>query len=123
MNLHLVTEPVRYQLCRGCGRHVLRALAGGLDIRADPENLDLKNELAARLAGRATYDIHAFGLPRRMYFEWRSIDRIRAPRKYLVVADHACPAGNKDVPARSTDSVEITIPVGQPQPEREEPLF
>lgn len=85
-----IGEAACFQACPRCRRHVLIATVGGILTRADPENLTTAGELAARLQNRLTFDIHIYGLPRRMYLEFRDIDRIRGPRKRPVVAQHRC---------------------------------
>lgn len=90
-----LSDRVRTQRCPRCRRPVLRALVGnpcGVDVRADPQALDLEQELTARLAGRFTYCLttSTWTTPRLLY---RSPEHIRAGRcRHLVVADHDCPA-------------------------------
>ena len=69
-------------------------------------NLTAAAEITARLAGRDIYDVHVYGLPRRLYLEYRDITRVRAGRKNAVVASHECPPG-KPGPA----GIEITVPI------------
>ena len=83
-------ETAAIQACPRCRRHTLIAAPYGCPVRADPQNLTITGELAARLQNRLTFDIHIYGLPRRMHFEYRHLDRIKAPRKYPVVAEHRC---------------------------------
>ena len=85
-----LAETAAIQACPSCRRHTLIAAPYGIPARCDPENLTIAGELAARLANRLTFDVHVYGLPRRMHFEYRHLDRIKAQRRYPVVAEHRC---------------------------------
>ena len=87
---HLINRPARYQPCPRCNRHTLVAMVSGVRTRLDPEPLTIDGEVIALLSGRRTYDVMLWGLPRRMHPIWRDISRIRAPRKYTVIATHQC---------------------------------
>jgi hypothetical protein len=88
------SDRARVQKCPQCGQAVIRALVGriaALDIRADPQPLDLASELAARLAGRLT-----FCLSIRPHLPPRLLDRHRwhiaaGTCTHTVVASHQCP--------------------------------
>jgi hypothetical protein len=92
-----ISEPqsdrARIQRCPRCRHPVIRALVGrvaALDSRADPEPLDLRTELAARLAGRQTWclRINRWGPPRLLD---RGAEHIAAGRcDHTVVAAHLC---------------------------------
>ena len=85
-----IGETAVWRACPRCRRHVLTAVVDGLLTNCDPENLTVAGELAARLQDRMTFDVHVYGLPRCMHFEYRHLDRIKAPRRYPVVAEHRC---------------------------------
>jgi hypothetical protein len=118
--IHLEDGPAFYQTCPRCGHHTLTAWCCGVKTRFDPEPLSIHEEIAALLCGRRTYDVLIYGLPRRMYPEWRHLLRIRAPRKHTVIATHACPSGAIRSPFRQPE-IEIIIP--SPAIEHEQPLF
>lgn len=90
-----LSDRARTQRCPRCHQPVIRALVGnpcGIDVRADPQAIDLEQELTARLAGRLTYCLTAstWATPRLIH---RSPEHISAGRcRHLVVADHHCPA-------------------------------
>lgn len=120
MTGHLIDRAARYQPCPRCARHTLTAIDGGIIIRADPEPIGINTEIAALLAHRFTYDVHSYGLPRRMHLEWRDLTRIRAGRKRPVVASHAC----MPLPMRPAAEPETEITVPYPRnPQPEEPPF
>ena len=96
--------------CGRCRRHILTAVTGGLARRADPVNLDAAAEITARLSGRDIYECLIYGLPRRLYLEYRDITRVKAGRPNAVVASHECPPG-KPGPA----GTEITAPIRKGQ--------
>jgi hypothetical protein len=107
-----------WQPCRKCGLDILVAYSGGLLVRASPDNLTVADELAARVAGRPTFDILMFGIPRRMYLEYRDIFRVRAPRRHSVVAVHRCVDDYKLLSGPVSNEVrEIAIPYGNPLPD------
>ena len=85
-----IGETAVWRACPRCRRHVLAAVVSGLLTNCDPENLTVSGELAARIQDRLTFDVHVYGLPQRMRFAYRCTDRIRADRKYPVVAEHRC---------------------------------
>lgn len=117
----LIDRPAWYQPCPRCGHHTLAALVSGHKIRCDPEALNINQEIAALLMGKQTYDILLIGLPRRMQPVWRDISRIRATRRYLVIADHRCNPGAQR-PAIPGPEIEITVP--RPSaPDSETPPF
>ena len=91
MSDHLIDRPARLARCHGCGQHVLAAVDSGLASAADPQAISLTAEIAARLAGKAAYDIVTTGT--RAYLAYRGIFRVRADRVYPVVADHECARG------------------------------
>lgn len=88
-----LNDKPRAQQCPRCHAPVLRALVGnpcGLDVRADPHPLNVRQELAARLAGRMTYclRLHPYLPPRLIN---RSSEHIAGGRcTHHVVADHHC---------------------------------
>lgn len=89
MSDHLIDRPARLTKCHGCGRHILAAIDGGLTVAADPGNIPLNAEIAARLAGRSAYDVITIGM--RVYLAYRDMFRISVQRG-TVVADHGCGA-------------------------------
>lgn len=105
---HLIDRPAHYQPCPHCGRHTITAWCGGVRTRCDPEPLTINQEIAALLTGRQTYDVMIWGLPRRMNLAWRDITRIRAGRKYAIIATHKCAPG-KTTPFGNQPETEITI--------------
>jgi hypothetical protein len=88
---HLISRPARLVPCHGCHRHILAAIDGGLTVAADPQTITPAAEIAARITGRAAYDIVTTGT--RIYLVYRDLHRIRGRRGYPVVADHECAAG------------------------------
>jgi hypothetical protein len=87
---HLIDRPAFLQPCRRCGAWVLAAITGGVPTRCDPGSLTAQAELIALLSGKQSYDVVTYGLPRRMFFQWRHATRITGERKYPVVATHKC---------------------------------
>ncbi|MGI5155790.1 hypothetical protein [Microbispora sp. CA-102843] len=116
MTEHFISTPALLDTCHHCGRPILTAHSEGLLARADPTPITPADELAALIAGRRTYDIHPMGLPRKPYLVHRSQFRIRAPRKWAVVAEHQCPPGPHFPPPRKP-AVHLEIPTGPPTPE------
>jgi len=113
MTEHLIDRAARYQPCPKCERHTLTAIVGGMPIRADPEPLTINAEIAALLSGLITFDVHSYGLPRKMHLEDRDIDRIKRGHKYPVVAMHTCiPLPRRRAAAPET---ELTIPYARKQ--------
>lgn len=108
---HLEDGPAHYQPCPRCGAHTLTALSAGVKIRLDPETLTQIAELSALLAGKQTFDLMIWGLPRRMHPAWRDPSRIRS-RRYQVVATHQCSGRSR--PGPPLPETEITIPVPKP---------
>jgi hypothetical protein len=96
--------------CGRCRRHILTAVTGGLARRADPVNLTLGAEITARLSGRDIYDVLIYGLPRRLYLEYRDITRVKAGRANAIVASHECPPGKPGPPG-----TQITVPIRKGQ--------
>lgn len=88
-----LNDKPRAQQCPRCQAPVLFALVGnpcGLNVRADPWPLNLRQELTARLAGRTSYclRLHPFLPPRLLN---RSALHIAAGHcAHTVVADHLC---------------------------------
>jgi hypothetical protein len=116
---HLENHPARYQPCPRCGHHTITAITSGYKLRADPCPLDTSQEIAALLTGRRTFDVLIWGLPKRMHLEWRSLTRIRAPRKHPVIATHQC------VPTatRPRKEPETGLVIPQPVNDSAEPAF
>src|SRR5215831_14497868 len=96
MTTHLVTEPARPVTCSRCGLRVIHAITGGLTTITDSAPLSVNEEIAALLTGRPTFDLCASG--GHAYLEWRDITRIRAGRKYPVLAIHQCGPGAQLIP-------------------------
>jgi hypothetical protein len=103
---HLIDRPAHLAPCRRCGDYVLAGLVGGAMTRCDPGAIDIHAELIAVLGGKASYDVCAWGLPRRLYLVWRHSLRITAARKYPVVAEHQC-NGTGRYP---TPAIDLTVP-------------
>lgn len=89
----MISSPAVLDTCRRCGNLILKGHSEGLMVRADPAPLDRRQEYDAILAGRATYDVHPHGLPRKPFLWHRHQYRIRGARDWNVVADHRCPPG------------------------------
>lgn len=89
----MTTPRLRAQLhtCGHCHALVILALdapTAALTIRADPLPLDAHAELAARLAGRTTYDL----IPAGHHHEIAERDQYRIRhRHHPVLAAHQCP--------------------------------
>lgn len=78
------------QRCHRCNAAIIHALdspVAGIPVRLDPVPLDAEQELAARLAGRATYNLTGIS---RMAVVYRDADTITR-RTWPVLADHVCP--------------------------------
>ena len=113
-----IGETAVWQPCARCRRHVLACRVDGLLVRCDPENLTVAGELAARIQNRLTFDVHVYGLPRRMHLEFRHLTRIKAPRRYPVVAAHSC--GSELTLLTESADVEVTdivVRYGKPFPD------
>jgi hypothetical protein len=108
MTGHLISTPAALLPCGRCGRHVLACFSGGFRTVADPEPLGLAAEIAAWLDSRMAFDVIKWGIPERLYLEYRTETRIAAGRNYLVVASHGCPPGA----ARAIDPLQY--PFGMP---------
>lgn len=96
MTQHLVTQPAKTAECSRCGNTVITAITGGLTTVTDIQALSIGEEIAAILAGRVTFDLHAQG--KQVFLEWRDIIRIRAGRNYPVVALHQCGPSARPMP-------------------------
>lgn len=112
MTEHLISTAACLAPCPRCGHPTLRALAGGCPVTADPQPLSPDAELTALLAKRSTYDALAAGWPQRMFLEWRSLGRIKAPRIHPVVATHICKP-----PVVSQPPQELILSVSVPLPD------
>lgn len=93
MTGHLISTAAVLAPCNHCGAHILACRAAGFRAYADPQPIDVNQEIAARLCNRPVYDLLTQGLPKRMYLEYRNLTRVIAGRSYPVVAEHACPSG------------------------------
>ncbi|SRR6266702_2291065 len=96
MTQYLITEPAKAAECTRCHTQVICAVTGGLTTITDTQPLSVNEEIAALLGGRATFDLHATGT--RVFLEWRDITRIRAGRRFPVVALHQCAPGIRLLP-------------------------
>ena len=76
-----IGETAVWRACPRCRRHTLVARVDGIITRCDPENLTITGELAARITGRLTFNIHADGFPPRMRILHRYL------RGYALPAD------------------------------------
>jgi hypothetical protein len=85
---HLITTPAKTGECSRCGAVVLTAITGGLTTVTDARPLSVDEEIAALLTSRVTFDLQQTGT--QAYLEWRDLTRIRAGRRYPVVAIHQC---------------------------------
>lgn len=112
MSDHLITTPAVLVPCDGCARHVLACRAGGFRAFADPDPLSLAGEIKAWLGNRTVYDVIGWGIPRRLYLEYRDLMRIRCGRSYPVVGEHQCPSGR--VPSIAA-GFELAYPFAKPQ--------
>lgn len=110
MTGHLVTQPAKLATCSRCGALTLTAITGGLTTVIDPCPLEIAQEIAALMAGKATFDLVPVGC--RLFIEWRDITRMRAPRLHAVVTVHQC-AGATQKP--------VPVPAAAPPPD--EPPF
>lgn len=82
---HLESTPALERTCPACAALTLEAVEEGIPVRLDPEPLpDVDAEIAARLAGRRTYNLY-----RCREVAYRDQYRIRR-RDYPVLADHEC---------------------------------
>lgn len=84
---HLITTAPALVPCRSCRRPQLVATVDGLDRHVDPAPLTSAGELAALLAGRATYNLAGLN---RDHLIRRTVHHIRGGRRHPVVADHTC---------------------------------
>ena len=91
MTQHLITQPAKPGKCTRCGALILTAISGGLTTVTGPQSLTINQEIAALIAGRATFDLVVTG--HSVFLEWRDLTRIRTGRRYTVVAIHECPLG------------------------------
>jgi hypothetical protein len=112
----MITTPAVLDTCHRCGTPTLVGHSEGLLARAGAQPLDPHGELDALMDGRWTFDVHLEGVPRRAYLIYRCSFRIRAPRKWNVVATHKCPPG-PHFPIRPGPPIEIVIPRGKPIPD------
>lgn len=83
---HLITTRPTVTRCAGCRRTILAATIGGIDRHIEPTTLNDVGELAALVAGKATYDQRSELILR------RGAERLRQPRHphVPVLADHDC---------------------------------
>ena len=87
-----LTRNARPRRCR-CGAPLLVGLDGdvaALTAKADPVAISCHGEAAALLTGRATYDAVPVGKNVQLSPRW--VWHIRAPRRYVVLAEHRCGA-------------------------------
>lgn len=85
---HFITTRPTLVDCRACGRPQLAVTVGGLDRHIDPAPLTAAGELAALLAGRATYNLAG---PLSDHLIRRTVHHIHGrDRTVPVVADHGC---------------------------------
>lgn len=82
---HLITTTPTATTCRHCRRPILAATIGGLDRHLDLVQLTPAGELAALLAGRATFTLRGDLLAR------RTVHHIRGGSPTPVLPEHACP--------------------------------
>ena len=92
MTGHLITRPAALAECCHCGAVTIIAMVDGLLTAADTQPLGISEEIAAIMAGKATFDLVITG--QRIYLEWRSLTRIRVARDHPVVARHPCAAAS-----------------------------
>src|SRR5690349_5715174 len=88
VNGHLITTPACPGTCPRCHLTILSGYSEGTPAHCDHTELDLRAELAARLEGRATYDLTGRS---RLELVYRDQFRI-AHRRWPVLAQHACTA-------------------------------
>jgi hypothetical protein len=105
MTQYLITEPVKLAQCTRCNNPVIHAVTGGLTTITDVIPLTVNEEIAVIMTGRTTFDLQSSGI--RAYLEWRDITRIRAGRRYPVVAAHQCGPGGRlaFLPAPASEEV------------------
>ncbi len=86
-----IWRSARLRTCPRCGAPILAGLdasPAGLPVRADLTPLTTAGEAVALLSGRATFDLSdAAG---RKELNHRQCEHIKGPRKYPVLAEHAC---------------------------------
>lgn len=116
---HLIDRPAHLAPCRRCGAYVLAGLVGGVLTRCDPSAIDIHAELTAVLSGGRSFDVCAWGLPRRLYLVWRYSLRIASARKYPVVAEHQCNGTGRYPDTR----LELTVPRPRPVDTTTKPPF
>lgn len=93
-----VRRAAQLRTCPTCHAHILRGLDHdicALDISCDTAPLTTQSEAIALLTGRATYDAETTGLT--IHLEHRHQFRIRAPRQWTILAQHACPGTPLDL--------------------------
>jgi len=115
MTEHLINRPAAIRACPTCTHPILRATTGGIDVTTDPAPVSITEEITQLLSGHRSYDVLTWGLPQRIFLEWRDPDRIRT-RKYPVVTTHGC---RVTPPAAGETELVIRTPVHYP----EIPLF
>jgi hypothetical protein len=91
--IQATADHARATTCPRCHAPVLTARAGriaALDVVADPEPINLTEEILALLQGRLTW--HLITEWNRQRITWRHPTDIRAgPARHPVIADHTCP--------------------------------
>lgn len=118
---HLIDRVVQARKCHRCNNRVLVAIDGGLDIAADPDALDIRAELTARISGLVIVDLERYD-GRRAYLRYRDLRRMKRPRTLPVLAQHRCPDGliphipwqipdQSALPPRPPPRVNTTAPV------------
>lgn len=112
----MITTAAILDGCRRCGTPILVAHSEGIPVRTDATPLTPERELEAILAGLATYDVQALGLPRMPYLGYRNQYRIAGKREWTVVADHQCPPGPHNPPPPQKP-VPLIIRIGSPVPD------
>lgn len=77
--------------CPRCGAPILTGLdapRAGYPVKTDPTPLTVLGETVALLSRRATFDLVTIG--GRKELNWRDQIMIAGPRRYPVLAEHAC---------------------------------
>jgi hypothetical protein len=111
---HLISTAAVLAPCTGCRAPILACHAAGFRTYADPQSLTINAEIAAWVSNRLVFDVIGWGMPRKLYLEYRNLMRVTAGRNHPVVAQHSC--HNPGV-ASSTPGMELAAHWAKPDPQ------